>query len=101
VKPETPVVKGFEDLERVYAKDQPEYIPLPCLPVNETDGTGTIIERWSFTWRERLAIFFGRDLFVQVMTFEKPLQPIHLSIEPPKVSREVSREKLVDVACTD
>jgi hypothetical protein len=78
MKPVSPIAKGYEAQEIVYAKDQPEYQPLPALPVN--DVAGTIITRWKLTWRERLAILFGRDVFLNVMTFGTPLQPVSLFI---------------------
>lgn len=73
------VVPGFDIANAVYAKDQPEYIPLPCY--REEDGTITI--RWKLSWRERWTIFKNGCLWHQVLTFNAPLQPIKLSHDCP------------------
>jgi len=84
MKPISPVVVGFEDLEVVYAKDQPQYIPLPALPIDNGNG---LVTHWRLDWRERLrALFFG-DLYLRVLTFKQPLQPISLSLSKPELSR--------------
>lgn len=60
-----------------YAKDQPEYFPIPVLRLPD----GQTASRWRLTWRERLrALFFG-DIYLSVLTFNRPLQPIALSTE--------------------
>jgi hypothetical protein len=65
----------------VYAEDQPEYLPLPVL--KSSSSTGEVISRWQLSWRERLAILCGRDLFLVLATFHKPLQPIRLIVGEP------------------
>ena len=84
MKPISPVIVGFEDLEIVYAKDQPEYLPLPALPYDNGNG---IITHWRLSWKERLRALFVGDLYLRVLTFKKPLQPISLSTEKPELSR--------------
>ena len=86
MKPISPVMKRFKHLEVVYAKDQPEYLPLPALPVNPGDETGTVITRWRLTWRERLRVLFGGDLYLWMLTFNKPLQPVRPTFDLPKTS---------------
>lgn len=54
-----------------FAADQPEYHPLPA---RVQDGIAHT--RWQLTWRERLAVLFGRRLDLELMTFGRPLQPI-------------------------
>jgi hypothetical protein len=63
----------------VYAKDQPEYIPLPVIK----SAQGHVVSRWKLTWRERMAVLFGRHLWVTMLTFNQPLQPIKLDIGRP------------------
>jgi hypothetical protein len=56
----------------VYAKDQPEYKPLPAnvqIPYTET--------KWALTWRERWYAFWRGVMYLTVMNFGGPLQPIH------------------------
>lgn len=60
----------------VFAENQPEYQPLPAW----TDGK-QVIERWRLTWRERLRALLGRDLFIHVLTFGEPLQPIIVTFD--------------------
>jgi hypothetical protein len=68
VSPSRPVDGGHV----VYAKDQPEYQPLPAWVRQD----GRVVTRWRLTWRERLAVLVGRSLYMEVMTFGRPIQPI-------------------------
>lgn len=70
----------FPEVNVVFAKDQTEYLPLPCY----RDPQGTVLSCWRLTWRERLRLVLtGRLWFVQ-MTFGDPLQPIcPLATKPP------------------
>ena len=73
-----PVVDGLETQETVYAKDQPEYIPLRTL---KADGSmGAVISRWSLTPEQRKAIADGADIFLELSTFHGPLQPTRMAI---------------------
>ena len=75
----TPVVPGVDLEVSVYAKDQDEYLSLPCY--RDADGMVTI--RWQLTWRERLDVLFGGCIWHQVLTFNRPLQPVKLVTECP------------------
>jgi len=77
VSPSLPI----EGQHVVYAADQPEYQPLP---VWRKPG-GEVISRWQFSWRDRLAVLFGRDLYVEVLTFNQPLQPIFPALSEKEV----------------
>lgn len=61
--------------EITYAKDQPEYIPLPALRFSD----GLVVTRWNLSWKERLHILFGGSVFLGLLTFNNPLQPIRIS----------------------
>jgi hypothetical protein len=74
MEPASPVVNGMEEEECVYAKDQPEYLPLPALKSKHSDGR--ILTRWKLTAAERAALAKGADLFLEVLTFRQPLQPV-------------------------
>lgn len=62
--------------EITYAEDQPEYIPLPALRFPD----GLVVTRWNLSWKERLHILFGGNIFLGLLTFNNPLQPIQISI---------------------
>ncbi len=74
---------SFSSREVVYAKDQPEYNPLPA----EKWKDGTVVTCWQLTWKERFQILFRGSIFLSLLTFHKSLQPIRLSIERPEESR--------------
>lgn len=84
--PVSPVVPGFEDCEVVFAKDQPEYLPLPALVRNDSPDL-PVTSRWRLTDWEREKIRNGADVVLTLLTFGDPLQPITLEIldqhEPP------------------
>jgi hypothetical protein len=65
--------------EVVFAKDQDEYLDLPA----SVSGDGLVTTRWALTDQERLKIYQGGSLYLQVLTFGKPLQPVRLSVEEP------------------
>ncbi len=72
-----PVVAEFESIEVVYAKDQPEYLPLRTL---KGSNRGAVLSRWTFTDEQRQAIAEGADIFLDVLTFDQPLQPIGIYV---------------------
>lgn len=77
--PITPVVPGFDLDVTVFAEDQPEYIALP----SHRQPDGTVTTRWKLTWKERILIAFGGSMWLQVLTFNQPLQPVKLTAECP------------------
>lgn len=81
MKPVSPVIPGLELIETVYAKDQPEYQPLPA----HRSADGTVLTRWKLSWRERLSVLLRGDLYLFVSTYNKPLQPLMLQVEKPGV----------------
>jgi len=83
--PISPVVPGFKVREVVYAKDQPEYIPLPAWRGED----GMIVTRWRLTWRERLRVLWSGNLWLTLLTFNQPLQPVMLNASCPLDGREL------------
>jgi hypothetical protein len=73
-----PVIPGLEQFEVVYAKEQPEYIPLRTLR-SRTDE-GKVMSRWDLTAEQRQAIYRGADVYLTLLTFQGPLQPITLAV---------------------
>ena len=70
---------GFPEQNCVYAKDQPEYLPLP---VHKTED-GMVISCWALTWRERFKMLFTGRMWWSVLTFNYPLQPQLPSVNRP------------------
>lgn len=75
--PVSPVIaEEFAHKECVFAKDQPQYRPLP---VHRTPD-GVLLSRWKLTDQEREAIAHGADLFLMNWTFNQPLQPVRIEV---------------------
>lgn len=89
-----PIFNGLESEEVVYAKDQPEYIPLRTL-VSES-AERRVISRWTFTDEQRKAIAEGADIFLELLTFEHPLQPIRMAVSDGDVDPDWVRVCLLD-----
>jgi hypothetical protein len=79
MKPITPIVPGFNLPVTKFAENQQEYITLPAW----VGPDGMVVTRWSLSWAERLRILFGGSLWLSVLTFNKPLQPVKLTAECP------------------
>ena len=71
-KPISPVAPGLDRAEVVYGANQPQYVGLPV--VREDDGL--VVSRWHFSFKERVTILFGGSIWISILTFRKPLQPI-------------------------
>lgn len=73
--------KEFKGHNTVFAKDQPEYQPLPAF-YNPAERFGTVVTCWELTWKERFKIFFSGTFWLSQMTFHEPLQPQLPSVDP-------------------
>ena len=71
----------FKEYNIIFAKNQPEYLPLPAHVCNTDDRIVTTC--WKLTWKERLQILFSGQFYFQQMTFGHPLQPQKPSIRNP------------------
>jgi hypothetical protein len=67
----SPVLPSSGPVEVTFAKDQPEYSPLPVFQTEKT-----VISRWKLSEAERRHIAAGGDLFIAMMNFGGPLLPI-------------------------
>lgn len=90
-------VEGFVHV--TFAKDQPEYLPLPALvEQRRPDGQGwrgAIITRWRPTAEELAQLLAGDDLFLEVWAFgnicrqcgeRQGLQPVKLGVWSDRVA---------------
>lgn len=64
-----------------YAKGQAEYETLPAFRCE--GASGTIVTRWQLSWKERLQVLFGGTMWLTMLTFNQPLQPVKLNTECP------------------
>lgn len=69
----------FPECNVTYAKDQPEYLPLPALKMED----GEIVTCWQPSILERLRILFSGRIWLNILTFNKPLQPLRISATKP------------------
>jgi hypothetical protein len=72
------VIYGLESREIVFAKDQPEYLPLRTLV--SRDPQRQVMSRWTLTPEQRQAVAEGADVFLTLLTFGGPLQPISIAV---------------------
>lgn len=73
-----------------YAKDQPEYIPLPAWKGPD----GLRVTRWRLSWKERLRAALGGDVWLSIYTFDKPLQPVRIDFQCPLMGSAMLDEEV-------
>lgn len=78
MKPISPVIKGYEDIEIVFAKDQPEYLPLPVLRLHGPEKP--MMSRWSLDEEERKRIAEGADILMTQYIFEDLYHPVQMEV---------------------
>ena len=71
----------FKECNVVYAKEQPEYRPLPAHKADD----GCVTSCWELSFIERIKILFSGKIFLQVLTFNQPLQPSKMSVDKPRM----------------
>jgi len=67
----------------VYAKNQPQYLPLPA----QVRPDGRVTTRWRLSEEEKALLLQGEDIYLQVLTFGHPMYPILLSVGHPEKKR--------------
>lgn len=78
--PVSPVLIRDPEAERLYAKDQPQYLTMPALRSQD----GIVTTRWKLSFRERLSVLLSGHVWLQLMTFNGAPQPSKiLAKEPP------------------
>jgi len=90
--PVSPVLPGADLPETVMGANQPEYEPLPAF----RHPDGTILTRWRLTWRERLFALWRGDVYLWVLTFNHPLQPVMVEIDRPALRRTQEGETVLE-----
>lgn len=73
----------FKHQNIVFAKDQPEYQPLPALRINTPEGE--VISCWKMSFSERLRVLFTGRVWLSLMSFNKPLTPSYMAVRRKEV----------------
>lgn len=71
---------GAEEI--TIAEDQAEYLPLTAAVYQTPDGVRILLTRWRFSEEDRARVAAGEDLYLSVMTFGQPLQPLMVQVGP-------------------
>lgn len=71
---------GAEEI--TVAEDQLDYKPLVAAFYKNPDGVPILLTRWRFTEDERRQLAAGEDLYLGVLTFGQPLQPLIPGVGP-------------------
>jgi len=79
----------FPEHNVVFAKDQPEYQPLPAY--RDPSPEGQVISCWKLSFRERLRILFTGKLWVSLMMFGRPLTPSFFTTKKSDVLTDAPR----------
>ena len=79
----SPVVPNEEHEERIIAKDQPQYLPLPVIEI----GNGVMIARWTLSEEEKRIVMQTGDIYIRMHTFNNPVMPHSLFVEKPNIER--------------
>ncbi len=69
----------FKHQNTEYAKHQPQYGTLPSLKLDTPEGE--VISCWRLSFLERLRVLIFGNIWVSLMSFNKPLTPSFLSTD--------------------
>lgn len=78
---------AFAEHTVVFAKDQPEYKPLPAVMFPD-DPQGQVITCWRLSRRDRIRVLLSGRLWCSVLTFHQPLQPLYFTVLKSDVIRQ-------------
>lgn len=68
----------FKGCNFEYAKNQPQYHTLPCKK-DPADPQGLVVTCWTGSWKERFSFLFFGKVWLEILTFNKPLQPLRMA----------------------
>jgi len=74
----------FDGANVVFGENQPEYDPIPAERVGRPE-TGQINTCWELSPEEIKLVQETRKIWLSVLTFGQPLQPVLLTAEKPDV----------------
>lgn len=73
----------FKHQNIVFAKDQPEYQPLPALIIDSPKGE--VVSCWRLSFKERIQVLIFGRVWMSLMSFNKPLTPSYLAVNRKEV----------------
>ena len=71
----------FKECNITFAKSQKQYLSLPAYRTN----TGDVTTHWKLSWKERIKVLIKGKIYLQILTFNKSLQPVKILTEKPKL----------------
>jgi len=78
----------FPEQTTVIAKDHPTYLPLPA----HVAADGEVVTCWRLSTWERLKVLWTGRLWLQILTFNNPIQPLNLTADYPFLATTESTE---------
>ena len=78
MRPISPVIDGYQKHEVIFAKDQPEYLPLPALVLEGEEKP--VVSRWRLDDTERKQIAAGADILLTQNIFTDLYHPVRLEV---------------------
>lgn len=81
----------FPGCNVVFGKNQPEYMPLPAERIENNDF-GQVVTCWELSEEEREKVLQDGKIWVSLLTFGHPLQPILVTAEKPGVYQETENK---------
>jgi len=69
----------FEECNTVVAKDQPQYLPLHAHKTKD----GILTSCWKLSFKECIKLIFTQRIYLQMLTFNTPLQPVKILVDKP------------------
>jgi len=68
----------FPEATTVAAKDQPEYLPLPCYV--DPGPRGEVVSCWRLSWHERLQVLLTGHVWLTLWSFHEPITPQRIDV---------------------
>lgn len=68
----------FKEQNSRYGHNQDEYNDLFAHKTN--DENGIVVTKWKFSFWDKVKILLYRNMWVSILTFNEPLQPIKISM---------------------
>lgn len=89
----------FDECNVTFAEDQPEYFSLPA----HRDRDGVVTTCWKLSFLEWVEMLLTGKLYLQVLTFNQPIQPLKMVVTKPpmrpiKTPDELQAEKEAEEA---